>query len=175
MDLTKAQLQAWKADIAANTGTIPAGQTWSGAFAGAAVRDVPNGSDGNAAVAGWYSQTAAPDFQVWRTDISKDEIDQAVDWVEVVALTTNNLLSFQILKDQSKVNGANASIRTAFGQIFPAATKPNTNAALLALAKRPARFIEKLFAAGTGTVASPATMAYEGQVTSNDVLAARNS
>jgi hypothetical protein len=175
MPLTTAQLATLKADILANQNTIPAGQPWTGSYAGVAVSAVPNTGDGNAAVAGYYNQTAVPAWTVWRTDISKDEVNQAVDWAEVVGLTTNNILCFAALKDQGRINGANASIRTAFNQIFPAATKPNTNAALLALSKRTARNVEKLFSTGTGTVASPATLGYEGAVSGSDVEAARNS
>lgn len=62
MNLTPAQLATLKAAILANTNAIPAGQP----FAGVQVKDVPNNSDGNLAVAGWYNQTAAPQFVVWR-------------------------------------------------------------------------------------------------------------
>lgn len=74
MNLTSAQLSTLKTDIAANTATIPAGQPWTGAFAGVQVKDVPAGGDGDAAVAGWYSLTASPDYFVWRSDVPPEEI-----------------------------------------------------------------------------------------------------
>jgi hypothetical protein len=40
--------------------------------------------------------------------------------------------------------------------------------------KRAATRAEKLFSTGTGSTASPATMAFEGVVTYQDVSAARN-
>lgn len=62
-----------KAKIAANTNTIPAGQPWTGSFAGAQVKDVPNSPDGNAAVAGWYNLATA--YLVWKTDADKALVD----------------------------------------------------------------------------------------------------
>jgi hypothetical protein len=167
--LTSQQLQTLKTDLAGNTNTVTVGGVST------AIKDVPRNGDTAFAVAAWYGQAANPAFVVWRTNISKDEVNNAVDWTEVVALTTNNLLAFGLLKDQNKIDGSDSDIRAAFNAIFPTATKPNTNAALLALAKRSASNVEKLFATGTGTTAAPATMGYEGQVTGQDVVSAWNS
>lgn len=171
MGLSIAQLQALKADIAANVNTIPAGQP----FAGTQVKLVPATEEGNGVVAFWYNLPAAGPYVVWRTDVSTEEVNEAVDWTEVTALTTNNLIAFQVLKDQAKVDSSKPSIRGAFNAIFPSASKPNTNAALLSLAKRNASNVEKLFATGSGTTGSPSTMAFEGALTLTDVLNARNS
>jgi hypothetical protein len=78
--LTFAQLAALKADIAANANTIPAGQPWTGAFAGQQIKAVPSSGDGNAAIAGWYGLTASPDFLVWRTDAPVKDILDAITW-----------------------------------------------------------------------------------------------
>lgn len=69
--LTTAQLQAIKADIAANTAVIPAGQPWTNAYAGFQVNAVPNSNDGNATVAGWYNQTASPAYLAWNPTASR--------------------------------------------------------------------------------------------------------
>jgi len=68
MALTSAQLATLKADIAANTNTIPAGQPWTNSFAGQAINTIPNAGDGNATIAAWYNQTASPAYVVWRTE-----------------------------------------------------------------------------------------------------------
>ena len=62
--LTTAQLQTLKADIAANTNTIN----------GVQIKDMPNSGDANFAIAKWYSQTATPDFYVWRSNVSRADI-----------------------------------------------------------------------------------------------------
>jgi hypothetical protein len=66
MPLTSAQLATLKAAIAANTATIPAGQPWTGGYAGQAINALPNGGDANAAIAGWYNLPASPAWTVWR-------------------------------------------------------------------------------------------------------------
>jgi hypothetical protein len=72
MHLSPAQLATFKVDILANANTIPAGYPWSGGFVGVAVSAVPNNSDGNVAVAGWYSLAASPDFYVYRKSYTPD-------------------------------------------------------------------------------------------------------
>lgn len=154
MPLTIAQQDALKADFAnhaAITADVAAGNTQL--------------------IADFYNGQASPDFYVWRTGIGQEEVNGAVDWAEVVTLTTNELLSFMLLKDQDRINGSVSSIRTAFAEIFK--NKVNTRDALVALAKRSATYAEKLFATGgDGSEATPATMGYEGPISSGDVAAA---
>jgi hypothetical protein len=85
--LTPAQLTTLKADVAANTNTIPAGQPWTGSFAGMQVKNVPNSGDGNAAIAGWYNLAAAPDFTVWR-DLPMDTVLNAYTPANMTPLDT---------------------------------------------------------------------------------------
>lgn len=158
MSLTPTQLQALKADIDANSGEFGS---------------VPMTPDGHQAIAEAYNQQATPDFYVWRTSIDQSEINEAVDWAEVVGLTTNELLAFSILKDQDTINAADVSIRGAFNAIFPSNQQPNSNAALVAVAKRLALRIEAVLSNGTGSEASPATMGYEGPIDRFDVEKAR--
>lgn len=66
MPLTPAQLATLKADIAANTNTIPAGRP----FAGTAINALPNTPDANFEIALWYGLTASPAYLAWRTDVS---------------------------------------------------------------------------------------------------------
>jgi hypothetical protein len=157
--LTTAQLQALKADVAAD----------------AVLGPLPRTEDNAQRIADAYNQPAAPAYTVWKTDLNTDDINNAVDWTEVTALTTNPLLAFQALKTQSRIDGSRASIRNAFNQIFKAASAPNSNAGLLAAAKRPATRFEKLFATGTGSTASPGTMAVEGALDRQTVVNAWNS
>lgn len=160
MPLTSSQLTILKTDIDNNSGP-------SEEF-----ENVPSTPDGNQLITDAYNTQASPNFFVWRTDITQNEINEAVDWSEVVGLTTNEMLSFQLLKNQDLLNASKSSIRGAFGSIF--SSKPNTNAALLALGKRLALRIEQLLATGTGSETNPATMDFEGTISRGDVQAARN-
>jgi len=128
MALNNAQLTTLKADIL----TDP-------------VLDVePQNSDGAFAIALVYNLLASPDYFVWRTNITQNEINEAVDWDEIVGLTTNEMLSFQLLKNQETLNASLANIRQAFTSIFPTNQQPNTNAGLVAVAKRKATRVEKI-------------------------------
>ena len=84
MPLTAAQKATFKTDILANTATIPAGQPWTGSFAGVQVKDVPNDGDGNFAVAGFYSAVVTPDWFVWR-DLPMDVVLNLVTLASMTA------------------------------------------------------------------------------------------
>lgn len=161
MALTAAQLQTLKSDIAANAATIPAGQPWTGAFAGVAVKNVPNSGDGNAAVAGWYNQSAAPAFTAWKVNVSLGDVGKTFNAAELAGLTSLNTQRLQNLAAwlEAGVNPALATIRQFFDDVFSGAGGVNTRASLLVLWKRFATYAQRLFAAGTGSDASPAVLA----------------
>lgn len=190
MALTAAQLTTLKNDIAANTATIPAGQPWTGSFAGTQVKLVPNTSDGNLAVAGWYNQTASPAFWGWLPLSTPADTGRAIKMSDVGNLTTANStrlqVSFQIRPDGFVPSSTDD--RALFGGLFSVAGAAGTRANLLAIWQRQVTFLEKLLATGTGTQAtgdlnsdgsvvsgSPATLAFAGAITGTDVLNARNS
>jgi hypothetical protein len=158
--LTTAQLTSLKANIVANTATIPAGQPWTGAFAGVQVKDVPNNGDGNLAVAGWYNLAASPAFVLWRKFVSLGDVGKAFDGSEAAALTTANNSRLQV-RAAFMAGGENPSVagtRAFYADVFSVGGV--TAAALLALWKRPATNVEKLFATGTGSDAAPAVSAF---------------
>lgn len=190
MALTGPQLSTLKTDIAGNTGTIPSGQPWTGAFAGTQVKDVPNTSDGNAAVAGWYGLEASPDFWVWRTRVGKGEFVQKTSadadgtsprdfiWAGNGFITRSageQAAWDQLFNGEGEANPSLANVRTAITDIFSGTGNAASNRTHLSnIAKRKASRAEKLFATGTGTHASPGTMAVEGPLTAQDVESARN-
>lgn len=187
MTLTLAQLQALKADIAANTNTIPAGQPWTGAFAGVAVKDVPNSGDGNFAVAGWYSQAAVPDFWVWRSSVTKSELVNSTstdgttfNWTGAGFITRSQGERDawrELFNGSDVVNPSLSQVRQAFADIFSGATAPApaNRTHLLTIARRKALRVEKMFATGTGSTGSPAVMSFEGTISGQDIETARNS
>src|SRR5262249_19100686 len=88
---------------------------------------------------------------------------------------------FLMFEDTGAASFALASLRQGLMDVF---ANVGTNTTLIARAtaqrahlftvgRRRANGAEKLFAAGAGTTAGPATMAYEGAVTADDVHAAR--
>jgi hypothetical protein len=176
MALTSAQLSTVKADILAN----------------ADLNVFPNNSDGNFAIAALYNRPASPVFWVWRTQVTKSELvnNTSLDADGVTTRTFNWTGTGFITRSQGErdafnalFNGTNSvnpslpQVRQAFLDIFSGATAPapSNRTHLGNISRRESSRIEKLFATGTGSAASPATMGFEGSVTYQDIEAARNS
>lgn len=69
MTLTASQKTTLKTDIAANTTTIN----------GVQIKDLPNTSDNNFAIAQWYSGVASPAYKVWDTACQRSALRAATD------------------------------------------------------------------------------------------------
>lgn len=161
MGLSASQLATLKADIAADP----------------VLSARPNNSDGAFDVAIAYNTVASPAFTVWKSSVTIDATGQAFNGTELAGLTSANNTRLQTVAVYL-ANGYNAAIpdvRQMFSDIFSGAGGANTRANLLVAWKRLATRGEKLFATGTGTDASPATIVFEGQISYQDVLTARNS
>lgn len=131
---------------------------------------------------------ANPAFVVWRgplTPITPAEYmgPSGLAWTAVDGLQVGKARIFEWMTRMlsASLNASDSNIRQGMSDCFGAgATLTN----LTALAKRNATVAEKLFATGTGTTASPATMAgaatgisiglAEGQITVANVSEARN-
>lgn len=161
MALTTQQYAALKADILANAGTIPAGQPWTGSFAGVAVSAVPNTTDGNVAVAGYYNQSASPSFTTWRKSVTIIEVGNSLNGTDLSGLTSLNHTRLQtvVMLSQAGVDASLADRRQFFDDIFSGTGGATTRAQLLVLWKRLATRTQKLFSTGTGSDASPAITA----------------
>lgn len=153
MPLTTAQAATLRADIDANPDALALKQ--AGNIAGLAA--LYNTFDGT--------------YFVWKTTVPIRDVGDAIVATELAGLTGLNIdrLSCIAQLSQMGINASKADRRAAFDDIFSGAGGANTRAALLVLWKRTARRIEKLFATGTGTTGSPATLTFEGQVTGDDI------
>lgn len=165
MNLNTTQLQTIKAWINANNG---------GAFDQSAV-DLLNA-------------VAAPDFWVWRTAVSKHELvtQPSVDgttftWAGNGFITRSageQACWTELFNSTLTTNPSLPNVRQAFSDIFSGTGNAAANRVhLLASGRRKATVAEKMFATGTGSTASPATMAIgaEGAVTIDNVVDAANS
>lgn len=132
--------------------------------------------EGATLLAAALNATAAPDFIVWRTSASIGEVGRTFNATELAGLTSLNHTRLQTLAVylSGGVNPSLSAIRAFFDDIFSGAGGVNTRAALLAIWKRKARYVEKVFATGAGSDASPATLVYEGTVTAIEAHNARN-
>lgn len=136
-----------------------------------------NDAAANQTITNLLNATVNPAFVVWKTNVSITDVGKNFNGTELAGLTTGNQTRLQTLAVFLKdgINPSLASNRAFFDDVFSGAGGTNTRAALLALWKRPAKLIEKIFATGTGSDAVPATLTFEGEVTIFDVDSTRNS
>jgi hypothetical protein len=152
--MTPAQLSTLKAAILAETDP---------AFV--AFRTVRN-DDGMAA----FYNTSVPAFIVWKSSVTKNEVGKAFVASAMAAITAGNndkLAAFAAYNET--IYPSRADQRQFFDDIFSVAAGATTRAALLVLWKRSANRVEKLFATGTGSDASPGTLTFEGSISAQDV------
>lgn len=165
MALTSAQKTALKAAIAAD-GTLAA---------------KPNNPDGNFDIAAAFNLTATPDFFVWKTSVEVAEIMQnGFDWTRVDNLTVGKARIWEWMTIAGTIRPNQTNVRSGIIACFSTAGDLATRQAAFTHCQRLATRAEKLFATGSGTTTNdqgvgPATMSFEGNLTSDDVEAARNS
>lgn len=161
MPLTLTQLQSLKTFIAADP-TLNA---------------VPNNTDGHYTLAALLNQPAEPAFVVWRSSVSVDEImSNGFDWTRVDNATVGKARIWEWMMARGTINPSKANIRAGIDEAWSGtgAEQVAHRNAIYAHCKRNATRVEKLFATGTGTTATPATMGFEGSVSPMDVETARN-
>jgi hypothetical protein len=119
----------------------------------------------------WFSENTAPAFIVWKSSVSLTAIGDKINGNELEGLASLPMTRLQTIAlfSPGGVNPSLADRRAFFDGVFSGAGGTNTRASLLALWKRTARRIEKLYATGTGSDASPATLVYEGTLDSSHV------
>ena len=173
--MTNAQLIALKAHIAANINLVN----------GVPIDTLPNNPDANLAIAAWYNGNATPDFWSWKTAVSKADAVQSAGpegttfaWVGngFITRSAGEQAAWRELFEGGTCNPSLTNVRQAFSDIFSGTGNAASNRThLLAVARRKSSNVEKLFAVGTGSTASPAVMGFEGAISGNDVTQAREA
>lgn len=180
MLLTTAQLMTLKTDILADP----------------VLSLLPNNDDGNQAIADAYNLNASPDYWVWRTLLTKNELTQATSVDETTFNWTGTGFIGrsqgerdawrELFSVAGSVNPSLANVRNAFVDIFsgPTPPAPANRTHLSTSGRRKCRRIEKLFSILTvggpvqtglrGNTTNPDTLVLEGTITRANVLDARN-
>lgn len=139
---------------------------------------LPNDSGSALTIAQALQAEASPDFIVWRSSVSKDEIMQnGFDWVQVDNLTVGKARIWDWMFDngQKSFNPSKVNVRAGIDEAWKGTSAMlAVRATVYGHCKRKANILEKVLATGTGSTASPATMGYEGAVAYWDVQAARS-
>jgi hypothetical protein len=125
------------------------------------------------AIADLLNTNASPDFIAWKTSVNLDEIMQnGFDWTQVDNQTVGKarIWDWMFSNATRTINPNKANVRAGIDECWKGtAAMLAVRAAVYVHCKRPALRGEKLFATGTGTDASPASMAYEGDIGFMDV------
>ena len=177
MALTTAQLQTLKTDI-----TVTKAAT---SYQGQTLLQWWNAGD-DTTLAQFYQQPASPDFWVWKTAVSKDELVNSVgpegttfNWSGNGFITRSageQAAWEQIFSVSGTVDASKANVRQAFQDIFSGTGNAADNRThLAAVARRRATYGEALYATGTGSTASPATLTFEGVISATDVGQSRSA
>lgn len=156
--LTDAQKATLKTDILANTAPVVVQARIDGA---------------NGVIAGWYSDNATPDFWVWQSTRSLEEVGRSLDGSDLGNITPANAERVGIFftTQPGGVVPARADHRAFFDDVFSGANGATTRVNLDALWRRLANRLEELFATGpgAGTNADPATLVVEGSASAANV------
>lgn len=180
MTLPQANYAALKADINANTNTIPYG-------AGTPqIKDLPNNGDANLEIANWYNGQASPDYYAYRASVPVAEVMlNGFDWTRVDNLSVGKARIWEWITRANSSNTFDASksnIRAGINETWKGtAADLLVRAAVYVHCTKFASRVEKLLkAAGNGTAPDgngdgPATLSFEGILTGDDVSNARSS
>ena len=125
-------------------------------------------------IADAYNQTAAPEWVVWKTAVDPTEImTNGMDWTRVDNLSVGKARIWDWMTRLGTFNAAKANIRAGIDATWVGtAADLAVRAMVYTHCKRAASRGEKIMSAGVGSMASPATMGYEGTLTYQDVEAA---
>ena len=138
----------------------------------------PAGSDGSYAIASGLNKTASPEYVVWKTSVSVDDIMRnGMDWTRVDNLTVGKARIWDWLSRLGSFNPSKVNIRAGIDAAWVGtAADLAVRATVYTHCKRPATVVEKLFASGgSGSTADPATLTFEGAITWQVVDSARSS
>lgn len=136
---------------------------------------LPNTPDNAFAIAEYFNALASPAFRVWRTNVSTKDVKNAIVWTEYIGRSVGEKSAFELMISNGVINAADPNIRQGIVDVFSGPAAAVTRANLTNISKRDATRGEKVFATGTGTDASPATMTFEGALSYQDVQDARSS
>ena len=133
-----------------------------------------NGQAGR--VAEWYNQVGANAPIVWKTLLQLEEItSNGFDWVRVDNLSVGKARIWEWMfgSENKSINPSKPNIRAGIAEVWKGtAADLAVQATVLNHCKRPATRIEALYAAGSGTMAAPATLVFAEQLSEPDVMRA---
>jgi len=137
----------------------------------------PANSDGAWGIAALYNFAADPEWIVWKTNVDPDEIMRnGMDWTRVDNLSVGKARVWDWMTKLGTFDASRLNIRAGIEEVWQGSPGDLVvREVVYTHSKRAATRIETLLATGTGTNESPATMSFEGAISYQDVMSARNS
>lgn len=135
-------------------------------------------------LAGALNAEASPAFWAWRSDLTRADIYNKQNDLQVSGAQTGfwqwDIYKAQSVPEQNAwvqmfmgdvANMSQQNLRDGVGKIFTGSAAANAQRDhVLAIGRRKATFAEQALATGTGSTASPATMTFEGAVSTGDLI-----
>jgi len=125
-------------------------------------------------IASHYNEMATPDFYLWKSSYSPDELRASlmngITQLDALAASKRDSLLWLI---QGNLDMRVTQSRTALDDLT--GSQNTLKNALLDGGKRKANVAEKMFATGTGSLASPAIADFEGTVSAQTVYEAMSN
>lgn len=172
MSLTSVQKAALKDNIAANTVVI----------GGIQIKDMPLTTDANYAIAEWYNGAASPDFFVYRTSVSIDEImSNGFEWDRVDNATIGKARIWEWMANVGSMNPSKSNIIVGINAAWSGGANDAHRASIFTHCQKLASNVEKLLAiSGAGTSISnlgvgPAIPGFVGSVTADEIEEVRQA
>jgi hypothetical protein len=144
----------------------------------------PHDTTGAQVVANTLNLPASPEYWVWKTRLSREELMAQISpdatsfsWTIFIARSQGERDAFReifVTDDSGRpyCNPSLPNVRAGFTDIFSGAGGATQRTHLLAISRRLASRVEKLFASGAGTTAAPSVLVYEGPLSPQDVILA---
>lgn len=142
----------------------------------------PPNEDGDLEIAILLNLPATPDYFIWKDEVNVNEIMQnGFDWTRVDNATVGQARIWQLMVQTGVLYPSQANVRSGVSAAWPTAASSAMRLAIFGHFQRLATRGEKLFVvSGAGTTTTdagigPATTSFIGDLTRQDISAARNS
>lgn len=128
-------------------------------------------------IADAYNAPASPDFWVWKTKLTRPDIESAASqdgttwsYTAFIGRSQGERDCWREMMAEGSINPSLPNVRQGVADIFSGTAGAAQRTHLLAVSRRKASLFEKLLASGgDGSTSSPATMSVEGPLTYADV------
>lgn len=122
---------------------------------------------GNEETAAFYNSVANPVVNIWKPDVTIQELNSAIAWADMVALPVEKQLTFQSMIWANTIDMTDNQVRTGIDTIFGSGS--TSKAGINNVGKKQATYLEALFSTGGATKVSSV---YKYQLQPSEVASA---